>query len=67
MKRYIIEQLSKEGGLVTIMFTNGKSHSFSQVTTELADCSDLIELKLSDAQYIVLVNLDQISYVSRRS
>lgn len=66
MKRYIIEQLSKEGGLVTIMFTNGKSHSFSQVTNELADYSDLLELKSEDARYIVLANLDQVTYVSHK-
>lgn len=66
MKRYIIEQLTKETGTITIMFTNGKSHSFSQVTNEFSDFSNLIELKLSDAQYIVLVNLDQVSYISHR-
>ncbi|HEO7946214.1 TPA: hypothetical protein VBN32_001452 [Streptococcus agalactiae] len=67
MKRYIIEQLSKDTATLTIMFTNGKQHTFSSVVNEFPDNQNIIELKLSDAQYIVLVNLDQITYISRRS
>ena len=67
MKRHIIEQLVHETDTITIMFTNGKQHTFCQVTNEYSDNPNIIELKLSDAQYNVLVNLDQVTYISRRS
>ncbi|HEK9210744.1 TPA: hypothetical protein SVI46_001609 [Streptococcus equi subsp. equi] len=67
MKRYIIEQLANETDTITIMFTNGKQHTFCQVANECPDNPNIIELKLSDAQYIVLVNIDQVTYISHHS
>ncbi|HEK9782556.1 TPA: hypothetical protein SVI45_001977, partial [Streptococcus equi subsp. equi] len=49
MKRYIIEQLANETDTITIMFTNGKQHTFCQVANECPDNPNIIELKLSDA------------------
>ncbi|MBT1197785.1 hypothetical protein, partial [Streptococcus equi] len=44
MKRYIIEQLANETDTITIMFTNGKQHTFCQVANECPDNPNTILL-----------------------
>lgn len=67
MKKYIIEHLANNSSTLSIAFINGKSHTFCAVVDEIPDSSNLIELKLSDEQYVVLVNIDQVCYINHRS
>ena len=67
MKKYIIEHLANKSSTLSIAFINGKSHTFCAVVDEISDSPNLIELKLSDEQYVVLVNIDQVCYINLRS
>ena len=67
MKKYIIEHLANKSSTLSIAFINGKSHTFCAVVDEMPESPNLIELKLSDEQYVVLVNIDQVCYINHRS
>lgn len=67
MKKYIIKHLANKSSTLSIAFINGKSHTFCAVVDEIPESPNLIESKLSDEQYIVLVNIDQVCYINHRS